>query len=201
VKTLRVGLTGGIGSGKSAVAEIWRERGALIIDADLLARDVVAPGSDGLAAIAARWPAVVGADGSLDRPALAQIVFHDDKEREALQDIIHPRVRALSEKSEADAPAGTIAVHVIPLLFEGEYWKTCDATVAVFAPDDVRVTRVVERDGANAEGVLARMRAQIQPDEARRRAMFSIENDGDLNDLRERANDVYEALIALAAPR
>ena len=143
MRTLRVGLTGGIGSGKSAVAEMWRERGALIIDADLLARDVVAPGSEGLATIAARWPAVIAADGSLDRPALAQIVFHDDKEREALQDIIHPRVRALGEAREAEAPAGTIAVHVIPLLFEGEYWTSCDATVAVFAPDDVRVTRVV----------------------------------------------------------
>ena len=195
VQTLRVGLTGGIGSGKSGVAEMWRERGALIIDADLIAREVVAPDSDGFAAIAARWPGVIAPDGTLDRAALAQIVFHDDAEREALQEIIHPRVRALSEAREAAAPAGTIAVQVIPLLFEGEYWKSCDVTVAVFAPNDMRVTRVVERDGVNAEGVLARMRAQIDPAVARLRATYAIENDGDLTALRERANAVYDSLV------
>jgi dephospho-CoA kinase len=199
MRTLRVGLTGGIGSGKSAVAEMWRERGALIIDADVLAREVVAPGSDGFAAIGARWPVAIAADGTLDRAALAQIVFHDDTEREALQAIIHPRVRALSEAREAEAPAGTIAVHVIPLLFEGEYWKSCDATVAVFAPNDVRVTRVVERDGANAEGVLARMRAQIDPAIARQRTTYAIENDSDLTALRERANAVYDLLVRLSS--
>jgi dephospho-CoA kinase len=177
---------------------MWRERGALIIDADMLAREVVAPGSDGLRAIGERWPSVIAADGTLDRPALANIVFNDDAEREALQTIIHPRVRALGDAREAQAPAGTIAVHVIPLLFEGEYWKTCDVTVAVFAPDAARVTRVVERDGANAEGVLARMRAQIDPAEARARATVAIENDGDLTALRVRADAVYDMLTALS---
>jgi dephospho-CoA kinase len=198
MRTIRVGLTGGIGSGKSTVAELWRERGALIIDADVLAREVVAPGSEGLRAIGERWPAVIAADGTLDRPALAAIVFNDATEREALQDIIHPRVRALGDAREAGAPAGTIAVHVIPLLFEGEYWKTCDVTVAVFAPDAARVTRVVERDGANADGVLARMRAQIDPAEARARATVAIENAADLAALRERADAVYDMLLALS---
>ena len=197
MRTIRVGLTGGIGSGKSAVAENWRERGALIIDADLLARDVVAPGSEGFAQIVQRWPAAHAADGTLDRPALAQIVFHDDAERAALQDIIHPRVRALAEARESAAPAGTIAVHVIPLLFEGDSWKTCDATVAVFAPNHERVKRVVERDGVNAEGVLARMRAQIDPDEARKRATYTIDNDSDLETLRARADTVYDELITM----
>jgi dephospho-CoA kinase len=197
MRTVRVGLTGGIGSGKSTVAELWRERGALIIDADVLARDVVAPDSDGIRAIAARWPAVVAPDSALDRAALAQIVFHDDVEREALNAIIHPRVRDRSETLEARAPAGTIAVHVIPLLFEGDYWKSCAATVVVFAPPDERLTRVVKRDGANAEGVLARMRAQIDPAEARDRATYAIENDADLTALRERANAVYDRLLEL----
>jgi dephospho-CoA kinase len=193
---MRVGLTGGIGAGKSAVAEIWRERGALIVDADRLARDIVAPGSDGFTEIAARWPAVVAADGTLDRAALAHIIFNDDAERFALNAIIHPRVRALGDALEAGAPAGTIVTHVVPLLFEGEYWKTCDATVVVIAPNDVRVARVVARDGNDAEGVLARMRAQIDPEEARMRATFVIDNDADPTALRERANAVYDLLVA-----
>jgi dephospho-CoA kinase len=197
VRTLRVGLTGGIGSGKSAVADLWRDRGAVIIDADQLARDAVAPGTPGLRAIAERWPAVMQADGTLDRPALAHIIFNADAQREALNGIIHPRVRALAAALEANAPAGSIAVHVIPLLFEGEYWKSCDATVAVIAPDDARVSRVVARDGINAEGVLARMRAQIDPADARKRATYVIENDGDLGTLRTRAYAVYDALKAL----
>ena len=195
---LRVGLTGGIGSGKSTVAEMWRERGALIIDADVLAREVVAPGSDGLRAIGERWPGVISGDGALDRPALAAIVFHDDAEREALQEIIHPRVRALGDAREAEAAAGTIAVHVIPLLFEGEYWQTCAATVLIVAPNAARVTRVVERDGVDAEGVLARMRAQIAPERARELATCTIENDGDLTQLRTRADTVYDMLVTLA---
>jgi dephospho-CoA kinase len=201
VAALRVGLTGGIGSGKSTVAEMWRERGAMIIDADVLAREVVAPGSDGLRAIGERWPGVIAADGSLDRPALAAIVFHDDAEREALQDIIHPRVRALGNAREAEAPDGTVAVHVIPLLFEGDYWQTCAATVVVVAPDPARVTRVVERDGVNAEGVLARMRAQIAPERARELATVTIENNGDIAALRIRADAVYDDLSSRAQSR
>ena len=197
MQTVRVGLTGGIGSGKSAVAEMWRDRGALIVDADLLAREVVAPGSDGLRAIAARWPAVIAAGGTLDRAALARIVFDDDDERARLNKIVHPRIRARAQQREADAPDGTIAVHVIPLLFEGDYWRTCDATVLVAAPDDVRIERVVERDESDRLSVLQRIRAQINPGEARRLATYVIENDGDLALLRERANAVYDDLETL----
>jgi dephospho-CoA kinase len=191
----RVGLTGGIGSGKSAVAEVWRERGALIIDGDRLARDAVAPGSPGLREIALRWPAVVGADEILDRPALARIVFGDDRQRAALNGIVHPRVRALARALEAEAPAGTLAVHVIPLLFEGDYWRECDATVLVVAPDETRIARVMRRDGIDRASVLQRMRAQIDPAEARRRATYTIENDADPTTLRARANAVYDRLV------
>jgi dephospho-CoA kinase len=194
--TVRVGLTGGIGSGKSAVAEIWRERGALIIDADVLAREVVEPGTPGLRAIAARWPQTIGADGALDRAALARVVFADDDDRLRLNAIVHPRVRALAEQREADAPDGTIAVHVIPLLFEGDYWRSCDATVLVVAPDETRIERVVDRDGLDPSGVVQRMRAQIDPNDARELATYVIDNDGDRAQLRERANAVYDALLA-----
>src|SRR5476649_2181368 len=115
---LRVGLTGGIGSGKSAVAEVWRERGAAIIDADVLAREAVAPGTRGLEEIALRWPAVIAADGTLDRAALGRIVFGNDEERATLNGIVHPRVRALALAREAEVPAGRLVVHVVPLLFE-----------------------------------------------------------------------------------
>ncbi len=193
VQTIRVGLTGGIGSGKSAVAEMWCERGACIIDADLLAREVVAPGSDGLRAIAARWPQTIAPDGTLDRAALARIVFADDDERLRLNAIVHPRVRGLAEQREAEAPPGSVAVHVIPLLFEGDWWRTCDATVLVTAPDDVRVERVVERDDTDAASVQARMRVQIDARDVRELATYVIDNDGDRAALRARA----DALLAL----
>jgi dephospho-CoA kinase len=191
---LRVGLTGGIGSGKSAVAAYFAERGATVIDADALAREVVAPGSAGLREIRALWPAVVGADGALDRPALAAIVFADDSARARLNAITHPRVRALGVDLEAAAPDGLV-VHVVPLLFEGEFWRACDKTVVVFAPADVRVARVVARDATERAAVERRMAAQIDPALARPRADYVIENDGDLHDLRDRSAQVHAALL------
>jgi dephospho-CoA kinase len=193
-RIVRVGLTGGIGSGKSAVADVWRERGATIVDADVLAREAVAPGSPGLTEIAARWPAVLAADGTLDRAALARIVFDNAAERAALNGIVHPSVRALAQAREAEVPDGTIVVHVVPLLFEGEYARACDATVAVFAPDEARIARVMERDNLDRESVLQRMHAQIDPAEARKRATYTIENDAGLATLHERANAVYDKL-------
>lgn len=192
----RVGLTGGIGSGKSAVAEIWRERGAVILDADELAREAVAPGTRGLREIAWRWPSVIAADGSLDRAALAHIVFGNDAERAVLNGIVHPRVRALARAREAELPADSLIVEVIPLLFEGEYWRTFDTTVAVIAPDEARIARVMARDGLDRPSIVERMRAQIDPAEARRRATYVIDNDADLATLRARANAVYDRLEA-----
>ena len=191
---VRVGLTGGIGSGKSAVAEIWRERGALIVDADRLAHDAVAPGTPALAAIAERWPQTLAADGTLDRAALARIVFAAAAERERLNAIVHPQVRAAADALEAAAPDGAIVVHVVPLLFEGDFWRSCDATVAVVAPEAARIARVRARDGVDEASVVQRMRAQIDPAEARRRATCVIVNDADRATLRERADAVYDAL-------
>ncbi len=113
-----------------------------------------------------------------------------------LNGIVHPRVRALARALVAQVPPDALEVHVIPLLFEGEYWRTCDATVVVFAPDEARIARVMQRDGIDRAAVLDRMRAQIDPYEARRRATYAIENDGDLATLRTRANIVYDHLVA-----
>ncbi|MGA2394068.1 MAG: dephospho-CoA kinase [Candidatus Lustribacter sp.] len=191
---MRIGLTGGIGAGKSAVADVWRERGAVIVDADQLAREAVAPGTRGYKEIALRWPQVIAPDGTLDRAALARIVFADDDERAVLNGIVHPRVRALARAREAAAPAGALLVHVVPLLFEGEYWRALDATAVVIAPEEARIARVIERDGLDRASVLERMRAQIDPAEARRRATYVIDNDADLATLRDRANEVYDRL-------
>ncbi|HZX68393.1 MAG TPA: dephospho-CoA kinase [Candidatus Elarobacter sp.] len=190
---LRVGLTGGIGSGKSAVAEVLRAHGATIIDADVLAREIVAPGSDGLREIARTWPAAIGADGALDRAAMAAIVFADPAARAQLQAITHPRVRARAEVLERDAPDG-IVVHVVPLLFEGDFWRRCDRTMVVIAPDAVRIARVIARDAAEREAVERRMAAQIDPALARTRADYVIENAGDLAALREETLRVSAAL-------
>ena len=113
-----------------------------------------------------------------------------------LNGIVHPRVRALARAREAEAPDGAISVHVIPLLFEGEYWRTVDLTVVVLAPDEERIARVMERDELDRASILERMRAQIDPIEARRRATYAIDNNGDLATLRTRANIVYDHLIA-----
>jgi dephospho-CoA kinase len=194
VAQLRVGLTGGIGSGKSAVAEFFRERGATIVDADVLAREAVAAGSDGLRAIRERWPEAIAADGSLDRAALARIVFDDERARAELNAIVHPRVRARAAEIEREAPDG-IVVHVVPLLFEGDYWRSCAKTVVVIAPVEARIARVIARDGIEREAVERRMLAQIDPEQARTRADYAIENDGDLADLRARSDRVYDALL------
>ncbi len=191
---LRVGLTGGIGSGKSAVANVLGERGATVIDADVLAREVVAAGSAGLREIAARWPEAIGTGGALDRAAMAGIVFADADARAQLNAITHPRVRARAAELELEAPDGLV-VHAIPLLFEGDFWRSCDRTVLVAAPPEVRIARVVARDAAERAAVERRMAAQIDPALARARADYVIENDGDLDALRERSLQVYDALL------
>ncbi|MFZ1412362.1 MAG: dephospho-CoA kinase, partial [Micropruina sp.] len=129
---LRVGLTGGIASGKSAVAARLAEHGALVIDADVLAREAVQPGSPGLAAIARRFGAsVLLGDGSLDRSRLAEVIFGDAVARADLNAIVHPAVRALAQSREGAAPAEAIVVHVIPLLVETGQQDAFDVLVVV----------------------------------------------------------------------
>lgn len=192
---MRVGLTGGIGSGKSEVAKIFGELGALVVDTDVLAREAVAPGTPGLRAVAAAWPQVVR-DGVLDRKALAEIVFADEAQRERLNAIVHPEVRRLAAERERAAEPGRIVVQVVPLLFEVGLDAIMDRTVAVVAPEEARLARVRDRDGVDEAGVRARMAAQISPDEARRRADYTIENDAGMAELRERTAAVYASLAA-----
>jgi dephospho-CoA kinase len=190
---LRVGLTGGIGSGKSEVARIFEELGAYIVDTDDLAREAVAPNSDGLLAVAHAWPNAVRG-GTLDRAALAEVVFADPLARQRLNEIVHPFVRRLAVEREANAAPGQLIVHIVPLLFETGYVELVDRSVVVIAPDEERIARVVQRDHTDEAHVRARMAAQIDPQEARTRADYVIENDGNLQHLRERTRAVYDAL-------
>ena len=135
---------------------------------------------------------------SLNRAALAEIVFRDATARERLNAIVHPFVRQLAIEKEENAKPGQLIVHVVPLLFETDYAKRCDATVVVIAPEELRVRRVLERDRWSEEQIRARMSAQIDPNDARARATYVIENDGDLTHLRERTTAVFERLRSSA---
>jgi dephospho-CoA kinase len=190
---VRVGLTGGIGAGKSAVAAILANLGAYIIDTDAIAREVVAPNSDGLMELARVWPQAIR-NGVLDRAALADIVFSDPSARERLNNLLHPHIRRVAVEREALARPGQPIVHVVPLLFETGYHRLMDKSVLVVAPIEQRIARVVARDKLDEARVRARVAAQIQPDEARREADYVIENDGNLENLRKRVVAVYEAL-------
>ncbi len=192
---MRLGLTGGIGSGKSEVARRFAQRGALLIDADELSREAVAPGSPGLAEIAHLWPAVVRKDETLDRAALAQIVFDDEHARENLNAIIHPEVRRLAAQRENLAKPGQLIVHEVPLLFETGYDALVDASLLIIAPYADRIARVMNRDGIAEDQVKARIAAQMSPQEARSRATYVIVNDAGLEQLLERADEMYDTVL------
>lgn len=134
-----IGLTGGVGSGKSTVARMLGEHGAFVVDADAVAREVVAPGTPGLGAVAAEFgPDVIAADGSLDRAALAAIVFTDDAARARLNAIVHPLIAARTAELMAEAAAGQVVVHDVPLLVENQLAAAYDVVVVVLADDAVR---------------------------------------------------------------
>ncbi len=196
---MRVGLTGGLGAGKSEVARCFEAFGAYIIDTDSLAREAVCPGSDGLRQITRVWPAVVR-NGFLDRSALAEIVFHDPQARRRLTEIVHPHVRRLAMERERYAKPDQLIVHVVPLLFENDYDRLCAASVLVLAPEEARIARVLRRDRWSREQILARMASQIDPEQARKRADYVIENDADFAHLKAQAQSVYDKLESLAHP-
>lgn len=195
---LRVfGLTGGIGSGKSAVAARLRARGLQVIDADVLARRAVAPGSPGLAGVVAHFGAgVLRADGELDRPALGQIVFADATQRRALDAIVHPAVRALAADSfqEISARGAQLACYEVPLLYEVGLERTYQPVVVVDAPLAVRRARIAARDGLDEAQVMARISAQMPLDDKVRRADYVIDNAGTLAELHAATDAVLDAV-------
>lgn len=196
-RRVRVGLTGGVASGKSTVSAMLADLGAVVIDADRLAREVVAPGTDGLAEVVAAFgPEVLTPDGELDRPAVGAIVFADEDRRRVLERIIHPRVRARGAELEAAAPPGALVVHDIPLLAETGQAAAFDAVVVVDAPAELQVERMLAQRGMSREDAEARIAAQASREDRRAIATYVIDNTGTLEDLRARVAEVVAALRA-----
>jgi dephospho-CoA kinase len=192
---MRVGLTGGVASGKSTVSQLLRELGAVVVDADVLAREVVVAGSPGLAAVVAEFgPGVLTADGDLDRPALARLVFADDGARRRLEGIVHPLVRSAAAELAASAAPDALVVHDVPLLVETGQAGAYDAVVVVDVPTEIQVERMVRDRGMTREEAEARIRAQASRSERLAVATYVIDNTGTLADLRRRVREVYDEL-------
>ncbi len=200
---LRVGLTGGIGSGKSEVSRRFADRGASVIDADLAARDVVQPGTPGLGEIAAVFGSgVLRPDGSLDREQLGQLVFADPGLRAKLNAIVHPlvheRMRQLERHAIAAAGPAAIIVHDVPLLAENGLGRGFDTVLVVDAPDDQRVQRLTATRGMTAAHARDRMAAQASRQQRLAVADIVIDNSGTLNDLGRRVDEVWAVLRDLS---
>lgn len=192
-----IGLTGGIASGKSVVARMLRDAGVPVIDADVLARDAVAPGTEGLAAVVRRFGAsVLAPDGTLDRPALAARVFADASARADLNAIVHPAVAALAlERLDALRARGApVAVYEVPLLFETGLDAMMDATLLVAAPEEVQIARMRSRDGFDEAAARARLAAQLPLAEKRRRATVVLDNVGSVSELAAGLGEAWRAL-------
>jgi dephospho-CoA kinase len=200
---LRVfGLTGGIGSGKSTVAALLRERGVPVVDADELAREALAPDSPGLAAvIAAFGPGVLAPDGTLDRKRLGALVFSDPEARKRLNGITHPIVRRLSQERFAalEALGVGLAGYDVPLLFEVGLDQTLRPVVVVAASEATQLERILQRGGLSRDDARARIAAQLPLAEKRARADHVIDNDGSRAELAAQVDALVERLRAGSA--
>lgn len=193
---LQIGLTGGIGAGKTAVARRFAELGALVVDADALAREVVGPGSVGLDSVVAEFGSgVLAADGSLDRAALAKVVFGDDAARARLNAILHPLVGRRAAELIVAAPPDAVVVQDVPLLVETGAAGRYDLVVVVEAPVEVRAERLARDRGMAADEARARMAAQASDAERRAVADVVLVNDGDLDALRAQVDRVWRERV------
>lgn len=194
-----VALTGGIASGKTTVARMLGELGVVLVDSDELSREVVAPGTPGLAEVVARFSdSVLAADGGLDRAALGAIIFGDDQARADLSAIIHPRVR--QRRAELIAAAGdTIVVSVIPLLVESGLANSFDAVIVVDVPTDLQVERLMTRNGYSVQEAIARVQAQADRDERLAQATWVIDNSGTRDQLAAQVDALWKELRAARA--
>ena len=197
---MRVGLTGGVGSGKSTVARLLAEHGAVVIDADAIAREVVEPGTPGLAAVVEQFGAdVLTADGALDRPKLAALVFADGEKRAQLNAIVHPLVGRRTAELMAAAPPDAVVVYDVPLLVESDLAGGFDLVVVVEARVETRLARLAGRGMAEADA-RERMAAQATDDQRRAVADVVVDNDGSVEELTQNVDDLW-SLITAAPPR
>ncbi len=193
---LKVGLTGGIGAGKSEVSKRLVARGAVLIDADAIAREVVEPGSAGLAAIVREFGAgVLLPDGTLDRPKLGSIVFGDPERLAALNAITHPLIGRRSQERLEAAPEDAIVVYDMPLLTEGNLASLHDVVIVVDVPVEVQIARLVERRGMTEADAKARIAAQATREQRRAIADHVIDNTGSLTELDARVDEVWADLV------
>jgi dephospho-CoA kinase len=196
---LRVGLTGGIGAGKTEVTQRLAELGAVVIDADLLAREVVGPGTSGLDEVVRHFGTeVLTARGDLDRPGLAARVFEEADERRVLESIIHPRVRSRAAEMERAADPDAIVVHAIPLLVETGQAGSFDVVMVVEAPRGDRIRRLVSDRGMTEAQARSRIDSQASAEQRIRAAGVVIDNTGDLEELRARVDQVWADLVKRA---
>lgn len=192
---LRVGLTGGIGSGKSEVARLLAARGALVVDSDALAREVVAPGTPGLRAVVEAFgPEYLDAEGALDRPRLAALVFQDPSARERLNAVVHPLVAAAAAERLADAPADAVVVHDVPLLVETGMAPLFDVVVVVDTARETQLERLVARRGMTRQDAEARVNAQATREQRLAAADHVVRNDGSLRELEEQVARLWQIL-------
>ena len=196
-----IGLTGNIGCGKSAVAQILEELGCLIIDADVLAREVVLPGTPGLAEIAEQFGSdFLASDGSLDRAALGQLVFSDKQKRQKLEKILHPRIRELFlaalQCAQTASPPPPAIVYVVPLLFESDYpFDELDFKLVVAAPRELCIERIMARDKCSRSVAVQRYDAQLPIEQKIELADSVIHNDSSLEILRQHTLSAYNNIL------
>lgn len=195
-----MGLTGGIGAGKSEVARRLVAHGAVLIDADVLAREVVAPGTEGLAEVIAEFGDVLTPAGELDRPAVGRLVFGDQVARRKLESIIHPRVRTRAAEIEAEAPAGSVVVHDIPLLVETGQADRFDRVLVVDVPPEIQLERLVGERGMSAEEARSRIASQASRGERLAAADLVVDNSGSLADLDRRIDEIWAELTGPPDP-
>lgn len=193
---LRVGLTGGIGSGKSEVSRRLAAYGAVVIDADKLAREVVEPGTPGLAAVVAEFgEEMLRPDGTLNRERLGSVVFADEDRRKALNGIVHPLVGERTKELMDAAEQGSIVVYDVPLLTEGGLASMYDVVVVVDVPPETQLDRLVRQRGMTAEDARARISAQATREERRAIASVIIDNSGSLDDLDAQVAELWTELV------
>jgi dephospho-CoA kinase len=195
--TTRVGLTGGVASGKSTVSAMLAELGAVVIDADVLAREVVAKGSPGLDTVVAEFgEEILTPDGELDRAAMGRLVFADEAARRRLEAIVHPLVYERTVELEEQASEDAVVVHDIPLLAESSRARSFAAVIVVDAPAELQLARMTGERGWTEEDARARIAAQASREERRAIATHVIENTGTREDLRTRVAEVYADVVS-----
>ena len=197
-----VGLTGGIAAGKSSVAARWVQLGATEIDADVLARQAVEPGSQTLTKIAEVFGAqTITTEGELDRAAVAQIVFNDPTKRQQLEQIIHPRVRELAQQRIQELPADAIAVYTVPLLVEANVSLPFDMVVTVEAPQQEQIKRMVANRGMSEAEALARIKSQATPAQRANRADVILNSNQTLAELLADADALWTRIVREASEK